>query len=555
MGEPLPTDEAVAAGQLALLKGTWLEARSHFEHALAASSSPAAFEGLSWAAWWLEDVPACLGAREQAYRLYRQDGNLRGAARMALWLGDDHVEFHGAEAVADGWFQRAARLLAELEPCAEHGWLAVFEAHAALNRHDTAAAKELARQAGELGRREGAVDLEMFSLATEGLAMVDEGDVADGMRCLDEATAAALGGEYENLAPAAWTCCRLISACEQVRDYERGAQWCRKVEEFSRRMDTRFVTGVCRAHYAAILVWHGSWSAAERELVGAMEDLTANRPFWLSEALVRLGDLRRLQGRLDEAENLFRQTAEHPLAQKGMAELCLERDDPNAARDLLERLLRRIPPESKTSRCGVLELLIRTESAIGDHESAAIHMEELRRIAAAVLTPPLHASVRVLEGLLARGANDHERACDYFEDAIDLFAASRAPLDVGRARLELSRALLALGRVDSAKREGGAALECFESIGAKLEIDRARASLQEIGDLAPGARTGGATVLTARQLDVLRLVATGLGDRDIAAKLVLSEHTVHRHVANIYTRLGCSSRAAAVTEASRLGLL
>ena len=112
----------------------------------------------------------------------------------------------------------------------------------------------------------------MFSLATVGLALVEEGDVEQGMRCLDEATAAALGGEYENLAPAAWTCCRLISACEEIRDYERGAQWCRQVEEFSRRMEARFVTGVCRAHYAAILGWHGDWSGAEVELTEAQQE-------------------------------------------------------------------------------------------------------------------------------------------------------------------------------------------------------------------------------------------------------------------------------------------
>jgi len=180
----------------------------------------------------------------------------------------------------------------------------------------------------------------MFSLATEGIAMVDHGDVEQGMRYLDEATAAALSGEYENLAPAAWTCCRLISACEQLRDYERGAQWCQRVEEFSLRMDTRFVTGVCRAHYAVILAWHGSWTEAEQELTAAIDGLTANRPFWRSEALVRLGDLRRRQGRFAEAEELFTQTLEHPLAQQGLAELSLDREDPGTARDLLERLPR-----------------------------------------------------------------------------------------------------------------------------------------------------------------------------------------------------------------------
>jgi ATP/maltotriose-dependent transcriptional regulator MalT len=512
--------------------------------------SPEVLEGLSWAAWWLEDVPACLDARERAYRLYRDVGDLSGAARMALWIGDDHIEFEGAAAVADGWFRRAARLLDQLEPSPEHGWLAVFEAHAALNGHDTETAKRLAREARGLGHRHGAVDLEMFSLATEGLALVDEGDVVEGMRCLDEATAAALGGEYENLAPAAWTCCRLISACEQVRDYERGAQWCKKVEDFSRRMGTRFVTGVCRAHYAAILAWHGRWVEAEQELAAATDDLTANRPFWLSEALVRLGDLRRRQGRLAEAEDLFNQTSEHPLAQRGLAEMSLDREDPTTARDLLERLLRRIPGHSKTSRAGALELLVRAEVALGDHGSADACLEELRTIAAAVATQPLRASVSFLEGLVAAVGGDHEEACDRFEDAVDLFGTSRAPVEAGRAHLELSRSLFALGRTDAAQREARAALRCLDEVGSVVESARARALLEE-GTRPPGVNE----VLTVRQVDVLRLVAQGLGDRDIADRLMLSEHTVHRHVANIYVRLGCSSRAAAVAEASRLGLL
>ncbi|MGH9025762.1 MAG: LuxR C-terminal-related transcriptional regulator [Acidimicrobiia bacterium] len=550
-----PPTEALKAGRAALARGAWMDARSTFSAALEVEETPEALEGLSWAAWWLEDVSACLDARERGYLLYRQAADQRGAARMALWLGDDHIEFRGAAAVADGWFQRAARLLEVLEPSPEHGWLAVFGAHEALNDHDLERAKQLAGEARDLGRQLAAVDLEMFSLATEGLALVEEGDVEQGMRCLDEATAAALGGEYENLAPAAWTCCRLISACEQVRDYDRGAQWCKKVEEFSRRMGTRFVTGVCRAHYAAILTWHGRWGEAEQELVGATDDLTADRPFWLAEAVVRLGDLRRRQGRVAEAEELFERTSEHPLAQRGLAELCLDREDPATARDLLERLLRRIPPTSKTSRAGPLELLVRSEVALGDHESAAARLEELRSIADAVPTQQLRASVSFSEGLVAAVTDDHESARDHFEDALHLFGSSRAPVEAERARLELSRSLHALGRIDAAEREAHAALERLEDIGASVEIARTRLLLDAISVREPDEPGRLRTPLTARQVEVLRLVAAGLGDRDIAARLTLSEHTVHRHVANIYVRLGCSSRAAAVAQANRLGLL
>jgi LuxR family transcriptional regulator, maltose regulon positive regulatory protein len=541
--------QALTAGRVAVTRGRWAEARACFEQALAQSDVPEAWEGLSWAAWWLEDVDACLHARQQAYQGYRDLGQDRGAARMALWLGDDHLEFQGAPAVASGWFRRAERLLADLRPSPEHGWLAVFQAHTALERHDTAEAMRLASRARDLGHAHGAVDLEMFALATEGLALVDQGDVAAGMRCLDEATTAALAGEYENLAPAAWTCCRLISACEIVRDYDRGAQWCRKVAEFSQRMGARFVTGVCRAHYAAILTWHGSWREADQELRAAVADLAAHRPSWLPEALVRLAELRRQQGSLQEAEQLFSRAGPHPLAQLGLARLCLDRGDAASARDLLERFLRRTPQTSPTSRTPALELLVHTMLALGDRQAAAGHLAELRAAAEVIASPPLRATVCVADGLLAAAADDHERACDHFEDAADLYARAGAPVEQQSVRLELARSLLGLGRPEAAGREARAALASLEAAGAGAVVARARRVLAEV---SPGAAEA---PLTARQLEVLRLIADGLTDREIAARLVLSEHTVHRHVANIYARLGCSSRATAVAQAGRLGLL
>ncbi|CRK55015.1 regulatory protein, LuxR [Alloactinosynnema sp. L-07] len=542
MSESPLVGSGVADGRAALSRGAWTVARACFERSLAEATTPEAPEGLSWVAWWLEDVAACLDARERAYRLHRESGDLRGAARMALWLGDDHIEFLGAAAVAEGWFGRARSLLGESEPSPEHGWLAVFEAHAALNRHDPGTAILLAGEARAVGRRHAAVDLEMFSLATEGLAMVERGEVEPGLRCLDEATAAALAGEYENLAPAAWTCCRLISACEQVRDYDRGAQWCAKVAEFARRMDTRFVTGVCRAHYAAILVRRGEWGAAERELVGAQADLTANRPFWLAEALVRLGDLRRRQGRTAAAERLFEQAGGHPLARLGLAELRLDGGDAALARDLLERMLRGLPAEATMSRVGPLELLIRAEIALGDTVSAVLRLEELRAVAMPTL--PLRAAVCFAEGLVsaARGDHDHARGC--FEDAVDLFGRGGAAVEAGWTRLELARSLSALGREDAARREARAALDTLRAVGA---VGGEETVLDGLGLTH--------RLLSARQVQVLRLVAEGLGDREIAARLVLSEHTVHRHIANIYTRLDCSTRAAAVARAGKLGLL
>jgi ATP/maltotriose-dependent transcriptional regulator MalT len=177
-------------------------------------------------------------------------------------------------------------------------------------------------------------------------------------------------------------------------------------------------------------------------------------------------------------------------------------------------------------------LLVRAELALGDYESAAAHLAEFCSIATAVGTRPLRAAARFAEGLYAAARDDREQACDCFEDAIDLLDPL-SPVEAGRVRLELARSLLALGRPDAAGREARLAHRV----------------------VAVPAALGLQSALSARQVEVLRLVADGLGDREIAVRLVISEHTVHRHVANIYTRLGCSTRAAAVSQATQLGLL
>jgi LuxR family maltose regulon positive regulatory protein len=543
-------NEEVERGHDALSRGAWDEARSSFGDALDQSESPEAWEGLSWAAFWLEDGTAAIAAREHAYRLYKEAGDLRGAARMAIWLGNDHLDFRGEEAVAQGWFARCERILEDLEPSPEHGWLAALQAAIALDAGDTALARRLGSRARELGRTWNLTALEMVGLATEGLAMVSEGAVEEGMRCLDEATAAALGGEFEELQPVCWTCCYLIYACERVRDFDRAGQWCKRVEEFTARMQIQFVNGVCRAHYAAVLTWHGDWTKAEEVLVQARQDLASTRPPWAAEATVRLADLRRRQGLFDEAERLLSDAEWHPLAVLGAAELCLDRGRAEGAIPLAERVLRQLPVENRTQRASALELMVRAQATMGEADAARAYLAELREIVEAVPTDPLRAAMSLGEGVTARAAGDRDAARASFEDAVTLFGASGAPFEAARARLELADCLAEQGEQDAAVRQARAAGDTLEGLGAAGLADRAR----ELADGLSGAdRRGGP--LSRRELQILRLVSQGQTDREIAAALVLSQHTVHRHVSNIYAKLGCSTRAAAVTKASQLELL
>jgi tetratricopeptide (TPR) repeat protein len=290
-------------------------------------------------------VDELLRARAEAYRVYRARGDVYGAARAAMWLANDHIDFRGNVSVASGWYGRARRLLANADPSPEHGWLALHEAFAAvMDGNETARARELGAMAAELGRKFASPELEAVGLATEGLALVTEGRVAAGMPLLDEAVAAALSGSFRELWAIAWSSCFVIYACERVHDYDRAVQWCEEVEAVTRRVGVDFAWALCRAHHAAVLVWRGAWEQAERELSEAERELQRQRPPWLAEATVRLAELRRRQGRFAEAAALFGQAEGHPLALEGLAELALDQDDPARARRSAERLLRSVPP-------------------------------------------------------------------------------------------------------------------------------------------------------------------------------------------------------------------
>ncbi len=552
MGGDSRADEHLAAGRDALARGAWQEAHDRLKEAVSLGAGADALEELSWAAWWLEDVPGCLDARERAYHGYREQGDRRSAARMALWLGDDHASFRGAHAVADGWFARARRLLQEVEPCAEHGWLAVFDAHTALGAADLGTASTLAREAQEHGRRHGAVALEMFAVATEGVVRVEQGDIVEGLRCLDEAVTAALSGEYEQLAPAAWAACLLLSTCEQLRDYDRAGQWCRQVEAFSERMDARFLRGVCRSHYGVVRAWQGDWDEAERELVGALTSLGTEHPSWRADALTRLGEFRRRQGRWDEAEALFEQAG--PPGLRGLAAVRLDTGRPSEALELLERARRHTATTDGVAGADVLEAMVRTLIALEEQETAAATLSELRVIAEAAKTDALWAAVHRCEGALAFVTGAPEHACEHLEQAADRLRRSGAQVEAASARTDLAEILADLGRHDAARREARLALAGLTETDAEVERTRAQALLERLGS-PDGASTDGDPSLTSRQVEVLALIARGRSDRQIAEQLVLSPHTVHRHVANIYARLGCSSRAEAVARATRAGLL
>jgi LuxR family maltose regulon positive regulatory protein len=542
---------ALDAGWAELAEGRWEVARAEFEKALATAEMPEACEGLSWAAWWLDDASTVFDARERAYSLYREAGNAAGAARMATWLACDQLDFRGAPAVASGWLRRARRLLEPLEIGPDHGWLAFFEGYFALQGGDTGSAAELAGRAAELGRQFGVADLEMLGLALEGATLVSCARVGEGMRCLDEATAAALEGEATIPISSAWAFCFLVSACLAVRDYDRAFDWCDRIAEFADRFGSRYMLAFCRAEYGAVHLWRGRWAEAETVLEASVEDFLRSRPAWVGGPLVGLAELRRRQGRGEEAARLLDQAGARSTAQLCRARLELDLGDARRAVELAERVLRQLPAHRAVDRAPVLELLVRARTARGELEQAGSAAASLREVAGEVGTAPLRAAADLAEGMLAAGRGEHERARPLLEDAVDRFERSGGVVEAAEARIELATTLLALGRMDAAGREASAALDRLTAVGAAtLEARARRIVAATTPDEHPSLRA-----VTRREQDVLRLLAEGLTNQQIAERLVVSEHTVHRHVTNILRKLELPSRTAAAAYAVRSGLL
>jgi len=547
-----PADSA-AAGAEALQRGAWDEARRHFETSLAAAESPQVLEQLGLAGWWLDDATLTFDARERAYNLYREAGDVTGAARVAIWLVWDCLAFRGDFAVASGWLERARRLLEGQEHCAEYGWLLLREGEMALFRgHDAAAAQAHGERAAELGRATADRGLEFTGLALEGLSRVSAGDVAAGMRCLDEATAAATAGEVPELHTVGVVCCWQIFACERIADYDRAAQWCARVQEFTRRWQLRPLSGICRTQYAGVLIWRGKWDEAEAELALATSELGTARPGTVTQPLARLGQLRLRQGRLDEAAALFVQAGSQPLARLGLIALALERSAAADAAADAERFLAQPDSREPNLRAAALELAVRSHARRGDADRARHAAEELRQVALTVATTPLSAAVAAVDGIVRRLVADMAGAVSSWEQAVALYEECGAPFEAARARFDLAEALAAADQQAAAGREARAAADIFEGLGATRDAERARHWLAKSTESPTHGR---APQLTGRQLEIMRLLAHGLSNKEIAQRLRLSDHTVKRHVANILTRLGLPSRAAAVGYAAREGLL
>jgi DNA-binding CsgD family transcriptional regulator len=543
--------EALNEAAAALGRQDWTEARALYADALATEPTPEALEGFAVACWWLDDVGAAIDARERAYALRRERDQTVEAARLAGFLAWDYGAMRGATAVANGWLQRARRLIEELPPSAEQAWLPLIEASFHLDT-DASSVLRLSTEAGEHARMHGALDIEMTARTLQGLAMVSLGRVAEGTRLLDEGAAAASAGELHDPLAIGSCFCNMIIACERTRDFDRAGQWCERLAVFCDRTGQRPLLALCRAHHGAVLTMRGDWPAAERDLEWASGELATLRPPLAGYARARLAELRRRQGRARQARGLLGQGGGHVLDALVRAALALDADEPSAALDYAEKYMRAFGDAEPIETAAALELLVPVHLRLGSPEEAQARCEQLATMADAVRTDCIRGGERFAYGSIALSARDAGGARSAYEDAVDLYERASAPYEAAQARVGLAGALAKQGRYESAIEIAQVAAAALADLGAVHASRRADELVTRLGGTTRAHR--GAD-LTKRESEVLALVAEGLSNRQIAERLVVSEHTVHRHLSNIFQGLGVSSRAQAVAVASDRGLL
>jgi DNA-binding CsgD family transcriptional regulator len=541
-------DDRLAVGDAALAVGRWEEARAAFRSALEQAESARAHQGLASALWWLGENEGSLSECTQAYSLFRRSRDLEGAVQCALWLGVAYKANFANFAAANGWIGRADRLLEPLEPGPLHGFAWLVRAY---QMADLGGAEALTRRALKLARQAGDVDLELGALSQLGLILVGQGDTAAGFALIDEAMAAVLGGERSTLDSVVFTCCDMLVACEVANDVERAAQWCRAADDFVKSYGSPFLYGECRICYGSVLIAKGRWAEAERELDAGLRLTRGACPALHDRALTRLADLRVRQGRLEEAEQLLgqmRRTVEAETeAAVPSAALLLARGDAPAASRLLALRLRHLE-DQRARLCDALDVYVDALLVAGDVDAAAAAAGRLAETAAATTSAHFAARANGARGRVALARCDERAAVAHLEPALRTWSQLELPFETARTGFDLARAL-GVVQPDLAIDHAGRAFAMFDALGASADADRVSAFLRAhgvAGRVGP-KRVG---VLTLREQEVLRLLAAGLSNPEIARRLHISRKTAAHHVSSVLTKLNVRNRTEAAAHAA-----
>jgi DNA-binding CsgD family transcriptional regulator len=541
--------DELARGREAAARGAWADAYTALSLADQATSLAGCdLELIAAATYLLGDVEECLRALQRGSHAYLDDGKTQRSARCVFWMAFILL-LQGDLAQASGWLSRANRLLEnERQECAEHGLLMLPLTVQAAAAGDYTSAQATAAQAAEIGARVGDPDLLALALHFHGRALVADGQVREGLALLDEAMVAVVAGEV--WAPVAGNIyCSMIDACQEISDLRRAREWTSALETWwGTQPDMITFTGQCMIHRAEIMQLRGAWPEAIKETQRACERLThAADQNVTGSARYRQAELYRAIGDFTAAEVAYRQASQWGYEpQPGLALLRLSQGNTKAAEAAIHRTL--AETTNRIRRAKLLPALVEIQLTCGNVPAAREAANELTEIADIVDTPALRAAADHALAAVLLADDDARGAVVASRRAWQVWRELDAPYEAARVRVLVALCCRALGDEEAAALELAAAHTVFARLDAAPDLTRVKKL----------TRTTAAAVahgLSPRELQVLRLVASGKTNHAIAVHLILADKTVDRHVTNILAKLGLSSRSAATAYAYEHRLL
>lgn len=534
----LRATEHVRLGRVAYERRAWDDAYGHLVHAARkAALAVDDLERLAMSAYLTGRDEDYLRTLEQAHHAYLDADQYVRAARAAFWLGL-RLAFRGDVGPATGWFRRAHRLL-EREPrdCVEHGYLLLPHVEQHLATGDLEAAYAAAAGAAETGERFKDADLIACARHLQGRILMRQKRTVEGIALLDEAMVSVTAGELSPFITGL-IYCSVIEACQQAYALGRAREWTSALAQWcSEQPQLVSFTGTCLMHRAEIMRLAGAWQDAFDEARRAIERLSqANNRKDAAAAWYQLAEVSRLRGDFEAAEQAYRSASQYGLEpQPGLAFLRLAEGRIDAAAAAIRRLIAATTDPARRLRLlpATVEIMLAAEKT----EEARCACRELEDIAAGYDADLVRALAAHARGLVELADRNAQAAVVSLRRAIEAWQQVEAPYDAARARMQMGLAYRALGDEDGAMLELQAAKETFQQLGAVPDVLRV--------DSLPVMRSGGMHGLSAREVEVLRLIAAGKTNKAIANVLHLSGKTVDRHVSNIFNKLDVPSRAAA----------